>query len=354
MDFDPGDRRRAAPASGLRAAIAPYQRPDLRRSLWQVVNTFVPYVLLWCLMARSVTYSYGLTLILAVIAGGFMIRIFIILHDCGHGSFFPAQRANDILGSLCGVLTFMPYLQWRHEHNLHHASSGDLEQREVGGDVVTLTVAEYLRLDRRGRCKYLLLRHPLVLLILGPVWKFLLLQRLPLPIARRRERRSVHATNAGILAMILILSWALGFKSYLLIQAPVFMAGTIPGFWIFYCIHQFEDAYWTRHEDWDFDAAALRGSSYLRLPRVLQWFTGSIGFHHVHHFSPRIPNYFLAASHHAHPRFQDVTTLTLGSTREVFALKLWDEERQRLVRLRDIEPQLSPRKEPCHAAGSNL
>jgi acyl-lipid omega-6 desaturase (Delta-12 desaturase) len=327
----------------LRAVIAPYQRADLRRSLWQVANTFIPYLLLWYLMYRSLAVAYWITLALAVLAAGFLVRIFIILHDCGHGSFFSSQRANDILGSICGVFTFTPYFQWRHDHAMHHATSGDLDRRGYG-DVHTLTVAEYRAMSRWGRFKYRTFRHPLLMLLAGPIWSFIISQRIILPSSRSRERRSVHATNLALLIMASLLSLLMGLKAYLLIQLPVALLAATVAVWLFYCQHQFEETYWAQHKDWDFETAALEGSSYFHMPRILQWFTGNIGFHHVHHLNPRIPNYHLEASHNAHPRFQEATTLTWWSSWRCFIFKLWDEERQQLVRLREIERIVAARE----------
>ncbi len=321
----------------LRAAIAPYQRAELHRSLWQVANTFIPYLLLWYLMYRSLTVSYWITLALAVIAGGFLIRIFTILHDCGHGSFFSSQRANDILGSICGVFTFTPYFQWRHDHAMHHATTGDLDRRGHS-DVYTLTVAEYREMSRLERLKYRIFRHPLLMLLAGPAWAFIISQRVPLAHSRPRERRSVHATNLALLVVLGLLSLLMGLKAYLLLQLAVALFAATVAVWLFYCQHQFEETYWAQHEEWDFEMAALRGSSYFHMPRVLQWFTGNIGFHHVHHLNPRIPNYHLEASHNSHPRFQEATTLTWWSSRQCFTFKLWDKQRQQLVRLHEIGP----------------
>lgn len=325
---EPSQRR----TPSLREAVAPYQRADLRKCLWQIANSLIPYLLLWVLMVRSLTYSYWLTLALAVPAGGFLVRIFIIFHDCAHGSFFARQKANDLVGFLFGVLTFTPFSQWRHDHAVHHATSGDLDRRGFQ-DVDTLTVAEYLGLPRWKRLRYRLYRHPFVMVTLGPLWESLLRPRVPYPHSRGRERRSVHWTNLAVLIVAVILSWQIGLGPYLLIQLSVLqVAGTI-AIWIFYGQHQFEGAYWMRHGEWNFEDAALLGSSYLRLPKVLQWFTGNIGFHHIHHLSPRVPNYHLEATHRAHPRFQEVPTITAWSSLKLYALKLWDEERQELVKL---------------------
>lgn len=328
-------RRKPVSTPDLRAALLPYQKANVRRSIWQMINTLIPYLVLWYLMYLSLAYSYAITLLLSVVAAGFLVRTFIILHDCGHGSFFPSQKANNILGSICGVLTFTPYFQWRHDHAMHHATTGNLDRRGYG-DVYTMTVSEYLSLNAWGRFKYCVFRHPLLLLTVGPLWTFLVSQRRILPHSGPRERWSVRGTNAVLLAIVVTCALTMGIGSYLMVQIPIIVLAATMALWLFYCQHQFEDTYWARHETWDFETAALRGSSYFRMSRVLQWFTGNIGFHHIHHLNPRIPNYYLEASHQAHPRFQEATTMTFWSSRAAFTLKLWDEERQKLVRLRGI------------------
>jgi len=310
--------------------VAKYQTPKLSSSLWQVANTLIPYLVLLVAMYYSLGYSYWITLALALPAGGLLTRIFILFHDCGHGSFFKTQRANNILGIICGILVFTPYYQWRFEHAIHHATSGDLDRRGTG-DIVTLTVKEYLALSRWGRFKYRLYRSPIVLLGFGPWYTFLISQRLVNPISRRRERMSVHFTNLTIVAILLI-SWAtIGIPAYLMIQLPVAFIAGLGGIWMFYIQHQFEGTYWESHADWDYATAALRGSSYFKLPKVLQWFTGNIGFHHIHHLSSRIPNYALQKCMNENPEFMDVTTITLWSSLKSLRLNLWDEEQRQLV-----------------------
>jgi omega-6 fatty acid desaturase (delta-12 desaturase) len=310
--------------------VAKYQNPSVQRSLWQVANTLLPYFVLLYLMYLSLSYSYWLTLLLAIPAGGLMTRIFIIFHDCGHGSFFKVQRANNILGTICGLLVFTPYYQWRFEHAIHHATSGDLDRRGTG-DIVTLTVAEYLQLSRWGRFKYRLYRSPIVLLGFGPWFTFLISQRFTNPISKKRERFSVYFTNVFILAVLSVAAMTIGVQAYLMIQLPVAFVGGLGGIWMFYIQHQFEGTYWERHEEWDYATAAIRGSSYFKLPKVLQWFTGNIGFHHIHHLSSRIPNYALQRCMEENPEFQDVTTITLWSSFKSLRLNLWDEEQRQLV-----------------------
>ena len=321
----------ASPAAqSWQRLVAKYQTPDLKRSIWQVINTFSPYFILLYAMYLSLSYSYWLTLLLAIPAGGLLTRIFIIFHDCGHGSFFKSQRANHILGTICGVLVFTPYYQWRFEHAVHHATSGDLDRRGTG-DIVTLTVKEYLERTAWQRFTYRLYRNPLVLLGIGPWYTFLVSQRFTNSISRKRERYSVHFTNLVILAIAAVMWATIGLPTYLMIQLPVAFIAGLGGIWMFYIQHQFEGTYWESHGEWDYATAALRGSSYFKLPKVLQWFTGNIGFHHIHHLSSRIPNYALQQCLDENPTFQDVTTITLWSSLKSLRLNLWDEERRQLV-----------------------
>jgi acyl-lipid omega-6 desaturase (Delta-12 desaturase) len=310
--------------------VAPFQRPKLGRSVWQIVNTLVPYAALWYLMYWSMGVSYWLTLPLAILAAGFLVRIFIIFHDCGHGSFFKTRRANDILGFIAGVLSFTPYQQWRWEHATHHATAGDLDKRGVG-DVWTMTVQEYLESSRWKRFSYRLARNPLVLFGIAPLVLFLIIQRFPARKAGRRERWSVYWTNLALLGLGAVLSLAFGWKAYLLIQVTVVAVAGSAGIWLFYVQHQFEGVYWARHDDWDYTTVALQGSSFYKLPKVLQWFTGNIGFHHIHHLRPAIPNYNLERCHQAVPLFQTVKPVTLVSSLRSLTFRLWDEQRQRLV-----------------------
>jgi omega-6 fatty acid desaturase (delta-12 desaturase) len=312
------------------AILAPYQTPKLSSSLWQIVNTFTPFIALLYLMYLSLGVSYWLTLLLSIPTGGLLTRIFILFHDCGHGSFFTSQRANNIVGIICGLVVFTPYYQWRYDHAIHHATSGDLDRRGTG-DITTLTIKEYLALSRWGRLKYRLYRSPVVLLGFGPWYNFVISQRFISPNSRRRERMSVHFSNAAI-GVLLIIMWAtIGIPAFLLIYLPVAFFGGLGGIWLFYVQHQFEGTYWATHDEWDYATAALQGSSYFKLPKVLQWFTGNIGFHHIHHLSARIPNYALQRCMMENPEFMDVTTITLRSSLKSLRLNLWDEDQRQLV-----------------------
>lgn len=322
--------------------VARFQEPSTPRALWQIVNTFGPYALLWYLMYLSLAVSWWITAPLAVLAGAFLVRAFIIFHDCGHGSFFKSRAANDIWGFLSGILTFTPYYHWRWEHSLHHATSGDLDRRGTG-DVWTLTVQEYLESSRGKRFAYRLARNPIVLFVLAPFFLFLIKHRVPKANANRRERYSVYWMNLAILGVAVALSAVFGIKAYVLIQLTALMVAGSAGVWLFYVQHQFEGVYWERRDEWDYAAAALQGSSFYKLPRVLQWFSGNIGFHHIHHLSPRIPNYNLEKCHQADPLFQTVKPVTLFSSFKALTFRLWDEQRRKLISYRDLRAlQRSP------------
>ncbi len=327
--------------------VAEFQKPSTGRALWQIVNTLVPYALLWYLMYLSLAVSWWLTVPLAMLAGAFLVRVFIIFHDCGHGSFLKSHRANDIVGFIAGILTFTPYYHWRWEHAIHHASAGDLDKRGTG-DVWTMTVQEYLESSRWKRFAYRLARNPIVLFVVAPLFLFVIQQRFPSPKANPRERRSVHWMNLTILGMAAALSWIFGIVPYLLIHLTVMAVAGGVGVWMFYVQHQFEDVYWERTEEWDYTAAALQGSSFYKLPKILQWFSGNIGFHHIHHLSSRIPNYNLERCHRSHPLFRDVKPITMRSSLKSFRLRLWDEKLKKLVSFRHIrhEPRNQKRLPP--------
>ena len=317
--------------------IARYQNPDLQRSVWQMCNTLIPYFALWILMVLSLQVSYWLTLLLAIPTAGFMIRTFIIFHDCGHGSFFKSKRANDTVGIITGIITFTPYYHWRHNHAVHHATVADLDRRGVG-DVMTLTVAEYKALDPWKKLGYRLMRNPLIMFSIGSLAVFLIGHRFYNRKDGRQERNSVLWTNLALLLIIVLLSAIIGFKAFMLVQLPILFLGTSVGVWLFYVQHQFEGVYWARHTRWDYLSAALKGSSFYKLPRVLQWFTGNIGYHHIHHIGPRIPNYFLEKCHKEQAMFQQVKPLTLRSSLKSLSLRLYDEDSKRLVGFRSIRP----------------
>jgi len=318
-----------------KSIVAKYQKPSVWRGLWQVVNTLVPYVALWYLIYLVASVSWWLTLPFSIVAGGFLVRLFIIHHDCGHGSFFKSRAANHALGFITGVITLTPYHHWRWEHALHHSTSGDLDRRGTG-DIWTLTVQEYLEASRWKRFAYRLARNPVILFLIAPLFIFFIKNRFPNPKASKRERNSVYWTNLAILGMAVGLSSVFGIKAYLLIQLSITAVGSSVGVWLFYVQHQFEGVYWGRGEAWDYASAALEGSSFYKLPRILQWFSGNIGFHHIHHLSARIPNYHLEKCHKAEPLFQQVKPITLISSLKSFTFRLWDEQQKRLVGYRAL------------------
>jgi omega-6 fatty acid desaturase (delta-12 desaturase) len=316
--------------------VAKYQKPSAPRALWQIANTLGPYAFLWYVMYHTLTISWWITAPLAVLAGAFLVRVFIIFHDCGHGSFFKSRAANDFWGFLCGILTLTPYYHWRWEHSLHHATAGDLDRRGTG-DVWTMTVQEYLESSRWKRFAYRLARNPIVLFVIAPFYLFVIRNRLPAAHANRRERHSVYSMNLAILGVGAAMAAIFGLKAYLLIQLTTAMVAGSAGVWLFYVQHQFEGVYWERRDEWDYAAAALQGSSFYKLPRVLQWFSGNIGFHHIHHLSPRIPNYNLEKCHNADPLFQQVKPITLFASFKSFTFRLWDERRRKLVGYRHLK-----------------
>jgi omega-6 fatty acid desaturase (delta-12 desaturase) len=313
-----------------RQELAPYTQPDRGRSLLDLATSVVPYVGLSVLMYFSLQVSYLLTLALAIPTAGFLLRTYIVFHDCTHGSLFASKRANAWVGRTLGLLVFSPFASWRHNHAIHHATAGDLERRGVG-DVPTLTVAEYQARDWRGRMGYRLFRNPVVMFGLGWLLAMVILPRLTSRSARPRIQRSVIGTNVALVLLIAGLCWLIGWQAYLLVQVPTAMIAGSVGVWLFYVQHQFEDTYWQSSDSWSYADAALQGSSYLKLPKVLQFFTANIGLHHVHHLTARIPNYNLQRAHDATPICQAVPTLSLWDGLRTVRLKLWDEQQGRLV-----------------------
>jgi omega-6 fatty acid desaturase (delta-12 desaturase) len=315
-----------------REALAPYTRPDLRRSMLDVATSVVPYVLLWALMYVALARwgLYPLTLLLAIPTAGFLVRSYIVFHDCAHGSFLRTKRANALLGTAVGLLVFETFACWRHNHAVHHATAGDLGRRGVG-DVPTLTVAEYRARSNRERFLYRLFRHPAVMFGIGPIFALIVQPRIVPRTARPRIKRRVLATDFALLALVAGLCLLLGWRDYLLVQLPIVMLAGAAGIWLFYVQHQFDDVYWERGERWSYVDAALHGSAYLKLPKVRQFFSGNIGLHHVHHLSARVPNYNLQRAHDDLPMFHNVPTLSLADGLRTVRLKLYDEDRRRMV-----------------------
>ncbi len=310
--------------------VSEYQKPSITQSGWQIINSAVGYILLWVLIYFSLTISWWLTAPLVVVAGGLLVRIFIIFHDCTHGSFYRSRRANEWVGSIMGVLCFTPYHHWKWEHSIHHSHAGDLDGRGLG-DVWTLTVEEYLAAPAMIRLRYRLNRHPIVLFVLAPIVLFLILHRIPSSKASRKAQASVHLTNLAILALGAALIWIFGWQAYLVIQMAILFIAATAGVWLFYIQHQFEGVAWERNEEWTFEQAALQGSSLYKLPKILQWYSCNIGFHHIHHLSPRIPNYNLEKCHESDELFKSVPAVTLATSMKSFNYRLWDEKNRKLV-----------------------
>jgi len=313
-----------------REQLAPYARPDNGRALLCVATSVAPYLGLSVAMYFLLGVSDLVVLALAVPAAVFLVRTFIVFHDCTHGSFLRSRRGNTWLGVATGLMIYSPFVRWRHDHAVHHASSGDLDRRGTG-DVRTLTVAEYRALPWRGRLGYRLVRNPFVMFGLGPIVAMIIGPRIVARGARPRMRRSVIATDLALAAIVGALCWLIGWRDYLLVLGPsALLAGSI-GIWLFYVQHQFEDAYWEGADTWNYADSALRGSSFLKLPAPLRFATGNIGYHHVHHLNARIPNYNLRRAHEENMIFQAVPTLSLWDGLRAVALKLWDEDAGRLV-----------------------
>jgi len=311
-----------------RPIVANYARPDLWRSIWQVVNSVIPYLLLFYLSMRSLAISFWLALPLTIFAAGFMVRTFIIFHDCGHGSFFKSRQANMWLGRITGFLVFTPFQRWTHDHAIHHATAGNLDRRGKG-DVYTMTVQEYLEAPWWKKFGYRVMRQPVFMFFFGSLIVFVVTQRIP-PSKGKREQASVWWTNLALAVWALLMGFIFGWKVYLVVQLLVIFFGASVGVWLFYVQHNFEDVYWDRQEQWDFLRAGLQGSSFYKLPAVLQWFTGNIGFHHIHHLGPKIPNYKLSRAFRENPFFH-VRPLTLWSSLKSLTLRLYDEETRKLV-----------------------
>jgi omega-6 fatty acid desaturase (delta-12 desaturase) len=313
-----------------RSVLAPHMTPRLRPALVDVATSVVAYLGLTAAMFFTFRISYLLVLALAIPAAGFLVRTFIVFHDCAHGSFLPSKRGNAWLGTALGLLVFAPFVRWRHDHAVHHATSGNLDRRGVG-DLPTITVAEYGALSRRGRLAYRLIRNPAVMFGLGPVVAMIVGPRIPARNARPRMRRSVIGTDIALAVLVGGLCWLVGWREYVMVALPPALLAGAAGIWLFYVQHQFEDAYWQSTSDWNYAEAALRGSSYLKLAKPLQFLTGNIGLHHIHHLNAGIPNYNMRRAHDENPVFHGVPTLSLRDGLRAVRLKLWDEDRGRLV-----------------------
>ena len=326
----------------LRKDVAPFAKSEKRKSIMQMANTLIPLLAAWALGFYLLQYSPWLTVVCSVVAAGFVVRTFIIFHDCTHGSFFKNKKANDYVGFVTGVLTSFPYEKWKREHTIHHATSSNLDKRGIG-DIDMLTVEEYMEKSKLGRLGYRLYRNPIVMFGLGPIYMVLVLNRVNRSDAKRKERINTHLTTVTIAAILGSLVWLTSWQAVLLVYGvTLFIAGSL-GIWLFYIQHTYEDSYFEYNEDWDYVKAAVEGSSYYKLPKLLQWITGNIGFHHVHHLSPRVPNYHLEAAHEAVPPLQRATTITLSTSLESIRYKLYDPENKKFVTFKEAEEIIANR-----------
>lgn len=320
--------------SSLKKNVAPYEKVETKSSIKQLFNTLVPLVLLWYAAYLSLSVSYWLTIPIAVVTSGFVVRTFIIFHDCCHQSFFKSRRANAILGHITGVITLVPYQKWKISHSIHHATSSNLDKRGTG-DMWVLTVEEYAEASFWTRLAYRFYRNPLVMFGLGPIFIFLISYRFNRKGAKRKEKISTYITNVSLVASYALMCWAIGWQAFVLVQAPIFFFSGMMGIWLFYVQHQFEDTYFEHDEEWTYINAAVDGSSYYKLPKLLQWITGNIGFHHVHHLSPKVPNYNLEKAHNATPPLQKATTITIRTSLKALNFRLWDETSKSFISFKD-------------------
>ena len=318
--------------------IGKYNKADRAKSWWQIINSFIPYFGLWVVMIYSLEISYWLTIGLSILAAGFLVRIFIIFHDCGHGSFFKSPLLSRIVGIIGGLLVFTPYHKWHYEHQIHHQTVGNLDKRGVG-DVKTITVEEYKNLSTYKRLYYKLYRNPIIIFIIAPFFLFTLAFRFPAKNQPTKVKLYTHLTTLALILIVWLVSLLIGFKTFLLIQIPVLLFASIGGVWLFYVQHQFKEVNWERAENWDYKEVAMKGSSFLKLPRILQWFSGNIGFHHIHHLGPKIPNYNLEKCNRENAIFQK-EALTFFSSFKSIKYRLWDEQNHKLVSFREASKVL--------------
>ncbi|WP_110933976.1 fatty acid desaturase [Paenibacillus bouchesdurhonensis] len=336
--------------SDLKKNVAPYEEIDTKSSVRQLVNTLLPLVLLWYCAYLSLSVSYWLTLPITIIAGGFLVRTFIIFHDCCHQSFFKSRLANEILGTITGVLTLCPYQQWKNTHSIHHATSSNLDKRGVG-DMWLLTIEEYTAASAWTKFVYRMYRNPFMMLVIGPIYIFLVAYRFNRKDARKKEKISTYVTNVALVVLYSLLIWAIGWQAFVLVQLPIFFISGMLGIWLFYVQHQFEHSYFEHDEEWEYVNAAVEGSSYYKLPKLLQWITGNIGFHHVHHLSPKVPNYNLEKAHDATPPLQKATTITIRTSLRSLRFRLWDEQNKTFISFKELK-ETQRKSSVGHSPGS--
>lgn len=324
----------------LHKAVSQYAKSDHKKSVMQMINTIIPLLLMWFITYKSLSISIWLMIPLAMITAGFVVRTFIIFHDCTHGSFFANRKANDIVGTITGVLTLFSYEKWKREHSIHHATSSNLDKRGVG-DIWVMTVDEYVAATKWQRLGYRFYRNPLVMFGLGPLYLVLVSSRFNKKDARRKERLNTYLTNALLVGLYAAIISMTGWQAFLIVQGTImFIAGAL-GIWLFYIQHTFEDSYFENQSEWDYVKAAVEGSSYYKLPKVLQWLTGNIGYHHVHHLSPRVPNYNLEEAHESTPPLHNATTITIRTSLASIKYRLYDPEKMRFVSYASIKHLLN-------------
>lgn len=324
------DNPEVNPWMAINKNIEKYLKPSMGRSIWQIANTFIPYVGLWVLIGYSLSISYWLTAFLILLAAGFLVRLFIIFHDCGHGSYFKSAKANKIVGMFFGILSFTPWDKWHNQHARHHGSVGNLDKRGVG-DVWTMTKEEYSVASKFEKIKYRIYRNPLVMFGIGSLYVFLIQNRLTREGMSKKERLNVYFTNVALLIFATAMSLIIGFGAFVIIQLSILYIAAISGLWLFYLQHQYEDVTWFRNKDWNYRTVAMEGSSYVKFPKLLQWFSGNIGFHHIHHLNARIPNYYLNKCYKENTVFKEVKPVTFLLALKSLRLRLWDEQIQKMV-----------------------
>lgn len=327
----------------LKKGIAPYEKANVKVSVRQLLNTIPPFFLLWFLAYQSLQVSVLLAVVIAIVAAGFLVRVFIIFHDCTHNSFFSSRKANDRLGTILGIMTLFPYEKWKRDHNIHHATSGNLDKRGTG-DIWIMTVNEYLQASFWQKLSYRLYRNPFVMFVLGPLYLLLVSNRKNHKGAKRKERINTHMTTLAAVIIYALVIMLIGWQAFLIIQGTILFVAALLGIWLFYVQHQFEDAYFENKDEWDYVKAAIDGSSYYQLSKPLQWLTGNIGFHHVHHLSPRVPNYYLETVHETNPSLQQVTTITLRTSLKALRFRLYDENQKTFISFRELKSQLKREK----------
>ena len=329
----------------LKKEVAPYEKSTTKESVWQLINTLGPFFLLWFLAYESLSVSYWLALVPIILAAGFLTRIFIIFHDCTHFSFFKSRKVNRAVGTAMGIMTLFPFDQWGHDHAVHHATSGNLDKRGTG-DIWTMTVDEYRAATLKTRLAYRFYRNPFVMFILGPIYVFLLKNRFNRKNARKKERNNTYFVNLVLVVLVTLFCVTLGWLPFLLVQGSIFMISGAFGIWLFYVQHTFEDSYFEEDKEWEYVLAAVEGSSFYKLPKAIQFLTGNIGYHHVHHLSPRVPNYKLEEAHNNTKPLQNVPTISLMTSLSSIKFKLWDEERKNFVTFKAAKVQKPARITP--------